>query len=148
MSYRSVLVLMSDYFYFVNNCFFLIISSPNNDILLNHQKIIKTVKHNYSLSRNCETLSRNLRQPLTKNRPFKNADRRTRHRSSPFRDAQIDIIASKTSQTTDRIIETHRLDVLTNGYRHDTKGSDNEVEWDDEHSVSCPTRLAKYACSV
>ena len=102
----------------------------------------------YRLSHNIETLSRNLRQPLTKNRPFKNADRRTRHRSSPFRDAQIDIIASKTSQTTDRIIGTCSLDVMTTEHRHDTKGSENDVEWGVDNSVSCPTRLGKRACSV
>ena len=102
-----------------------------------------------TLSRNCEILSRNHETASHKNRPFKNADRRTRHRPSPFKDAQIDIIALKTSQTTDRIIMTCRLDVLTTGHRHDTKGSENEVEWYDvDHSVSCSTRLAKDACGV
>ena len=78
-----------------------------------------------------------------KTRLFKNADRRTRHCSSPFRDPQTDIVASKTSQKTDRNIETYRLDVLTPGHRRDTKCSENDIEWGDvDHSVSCSARLA------
>ena len=96
-----------------------------------------------TLSRNCVILSRNYETSSHKNRPFKNADRRSRHRPSPVKDAQIDIIASKTSQTADRIIETCRLDVLTPGHRRDTKCSENDIEWGDvDHSVSCSARLA------
>ena len=109
-----------------------------------------SLSHNVeTLSRNGEILSRNYETASHKNRPFKNAERHTRHCPSPFKDAQTDIIASKTSQAMDRIIETRRLDVLTTGHRHDTKGSENEVEWgDDDHSGSCPPRLANYVCIV
>ena len=108
------------------------------------------LSRNYeTLSRNCEILSRNYETASHNNWPFKNAKRRPRHCPSPFKDAQIDLAALKTSQTTDRIIETCWLDVLTPGHRRDTKGSENDVEWGDvNHSISCPTRLAKHACSV
>ena len=118
--------------------------------IMRQNPTLNFLSRNYeTLSRNCEILSRNYETASHKIRPFINAKRRPKHRPSLFKDLQIDIIASKTSQTTDRIIETCRLDVLTTGYRHHTKCSENEVEWGDvDHSLSWPTRLAKDAWSV
>ena len=74
-----------------------------------------------TLSRNCEILSRNYETASHKNRRFINAERRTRHCTSPVKDAQTNLTALKTSHTTDRVVETCRLDVLITGYRRDKR---------------------------